>query len=219
MLRISGGQFRGQLLLAGNHRSIRPTSARTREVVFNLLDHRNWDACSSLIGAKVLDVCCGSGVLGLEALSRGADRCAFLDCSSGALALTRRNIDRLGISFQSLLLRGDATCPPRAAWANSLIFLDPPYHDDLTNSMLARLARRGWFAASAIIVIESSARKPYQERSGEYTVLDRRRCGEAKLEFLRYLSPACAEAAQKDAPSLPALRHSLPAREAVVAQN
>lgn len=183
MMRISGGSCRGQLITAGS-KSVRATSARAREVVFNLLQHRQWDF--SMAGTRVLDVCCGSGSLGIEALSRGANHCTFLDRAHGALAVTRTNLDRLGLSDQASLLQGNATCLPRALQASDLVFLDPPYRNSQSNLILASLIRGGWFATSAIIVIESSAREQYPEYPDGYTILDRRRSGEAKLEFLRY---------------------------------
>lgn len=183
MMRISGGSRRGQLITAGS-KKVRATSARTREVVFNLLQHRKWDF--SLAGARVLDVCCGSGSLGIEALSRGANHCTFFDRSAGALITTRTNLERLRLSDQASLSRGDATCLPRARQGCDLVFLDPPYRNGRSDMILASLIRGGWLTTSAIIVIESSAHERYPERPDECTILDRRRCGDAKLEFLRY---------------------------------
>ena len=110
-MRIIGGQFRGTRLAApgaqgGGRAHLRPTSDRVREALFNLLAHGDYP---EIEGARVLDLFAGTGALGLEALSRGAERAVFIDDGAAARGLIRENIDKLGVIGRTKLWRRDAT--------------------------------------------------------------------------------------------------------------
>lgn len=186
-MRIVGGSLKGQRLTPPADRRIRPTSDRARETLFNILAHAAWSGGpAALEGAVVLDAFCGTGALGLEALSRGAARAWFLDRAPGSVATTRDNVSRLGLTDRAAVLRADATRPPPASAAAGLVFLDPPYKSGLIGPTLVALTKRGWLAPGAVIVAEQAADEGLDLPPG-FEVLDERRSGGARLRFLRFL--------------------------------
>src|SRR5437588_5033228 len=131
-LRIVGGSHRGRRLIAPPGEAVRPTSDRAREALFNILSHGRFAAAGLAFADRpVLDAFAGTGALGLEALSRGAAAAAFIENEREALALLRRNIAALDESDRTHVVAGDATRPPRAAFACAIAFLDPPYRSGL----------------------------------------------------------------------------------------
>src|SRR5215208_1710821 len=131
-LRIVGGVHRGRRLVAPLGDTVRPTSDRAREALFNILSHGRFAASGlPFAGNPVLDAFAGTGALGLEALSRGAGVAVFIEMEREALAALRRNIAALGEEDSAHLVAGDATRPPRAAMRCALAFLDPPYGSGL----------------------------------------------------------------------------------------
>ncbi len=185
-MRIVAGSHRGRTLQVPPGDSVRPTGARTREAMFDILTHARWtaDEGSPLTDARVLDAFCGSGALGLEALSRGAASCLFLDRSQTALDCVRLNAATLGEEDRITVLRSDVLKPPLARIPVTLAFLDPPYGENLAASALAALAGQGWFAPGAIVVVEADSRdsvvppEPFER-------LDERRYRYTAVHFLR----------------------------------
>jgi 16S rRNA (guanine966-N2)-methyltransferase len=186
-MRIIAGQLRGRRLLAPDDESIRPTSDRVREALFNILAHGKFtaDGASPIPGAVVLDAFCGTGALGFEALSRGAARAIFADKDEKALALVRANARALGVESQVLIVRGDLRHPPKAPAAASLAFLDPPYGESLAETALAELAAMGWLAPGALITVELARREAFAAPAG-FTELERRDYGKTRIAILRH---------------------------------
>lgn len=166
---------------------MRPTSDRTRESLFNILAHGGWgpDGGSPVAGATVLDAFCGTGALGLEALSRGAAKALFLDRARASLDLARRNAEALGELASCRFVAGDATRPPAAPEACGLVFLDPPYREGLADRAVPALAAAGWFAAGAVVCVEVGAKDGFAVPAG-FAVLDERGYGQAKIVLLRW---------------------------------
>jgi 16S rRNA (guanine966-N2)-methyltransferase len=184
-LRIVGGSHRGRRLLAPPGDSVRPTSDRAREALFNILSHGNFAASGLPFAARpVLDAFAGTGAFGLEALSRGASVAAFIENEREALAALRRNVAALGEAERAHIVAGDATRPTRAAFPSALAFLDPPYRSGLAAASLVALAAAGWLAPDALIVIEVAAREDFPLPPG-FSLLDQRVYGAARLVFLR----------------------------------
>src|SRR5712691_4959042 len=184
-LRIVGGSHRGRRLVAPAGELVRPTSDRAREALFNILSHGNFAATGLPFADRpVLDVFAGTGAFGLEALSRGAGAAAFIENDREALAALRRNIAALGEEDRTQISAGDATRPPRAAFACALAFLDPPYHSGAAAPSLLALAAAGWLTPDALIVIEVAAREELPLPEG-FTFMDERVYGAARLVFLR----------------------------------
>ena len=154
-MRIVGGQFRGRTLTAfGNTNDIRPTSDKVRGAIFNMLDARGY-----VQGAYALDAFSGTGALGLEALSRGAQECLFWDKSPQSLKITKANIADLGLEEQAAAQVLDAQkCAKRLdpMPLRDLIFLDPPYNRGLVPLTIEALQMQNWIADEAVFVIETS---------------------------------------------------------------
>jgi 16S rRNA (guanine966-N2)-methyltransferase len=184
-MRIVAGRHRGRRLLAPPGETVRPTSDRAREALFNILSHGKLAAEGIPFAEEaVLDAFAGTGALGLEALSRGAADAVFIEQDPEALAILRKNIASLGEVARARVIPGDATRPPRATSACAVAFVDPPYRSGLAAPALSALADAGWFATNALIVVELAAREHFAP--GRFTLLDERVYGAARLVFLHY---------------------------------
>jgi 16S rRNA (guanine966-N2)-methyltransferase len=195
-MRIVAGLYRGRSLIAPAGLATRPTADRARQAVFNVLEHAAWSP--GLRGARVIDLFAGSGALGLEALSRGADFCLFVETDAAARGAIRDNLEALaadGALFgRSRIHRRDATDlgkkPAGDGARFDLAFLDPPYASGLGERALASLAKDGWLKAGAICVFERGADEPTPTVAG-FEALDDRRYGAARVHVLKY-SPGAA---------------------------
>ncbi len=186
-MRITSGQFRGKPICAPAGRATRPTSDRARQAVFNILEHAPWS--QGLQGARVLDLFAGSGALGLEAVSRGAAFCLFVETDEAARGAIRDNVEALGLFGVARIHRRDATDlgarPSSAGAPFSLAFLDPPYAAGLGERALDSLAREGWLAAEAVCMLERGPGEPPLSADG-FELLDQRVYGVAEVSFLRF---------------------------------
>lgn len=182
-MRVVGGRLRGRKLLPIRGSAIRPTADRVREAVFNII--APW-----IRGARVLDLFAGTGAMGIEALSRGADSAVFIDDRRASLDVVRRNIELLGLSSQSRAILWDAArnldCLRTGTPEIDLVFMDPPYHRGLAAPALAHLARCGALVPGALIVVEHAASDPLPEETGPYALTDRRRYGKTFVSLLIY---------------------------------
>ena len=184
-MRIVGGKHRGRRLLAPPGETVRPTSDRAREALFNILSHGRLAAEGvPFADAVVLDAFAGTGALGLEALSRDAAEALFIEQDREALAILRQNIAALGEDAQARIIAGDATRPPRAPSACGLVFIDPPYRSGLAAPALAALDAAGWLMPGALAILELAAREKLAPPTG-FILLDERVYGAARLVFLR----------------------------------
>jgi 16S rRNA (guanine966-N2)-methyltransferase len=183
-MRIDAGSHRGVKLVSPDGLDTRPTSDRARQAVFNILAH-TYDAIRD---AKVLDVFAGSGAMGLEALSRGAERASFIEMDRSAAEAIKKNIAACKEQARAQLFVSDALKPPRAAahWGPAaLVFLDPPYGKDLVMPAMLALRDAGWFAADALVVAEMGRRDAFAAPEG-FAVLDEREYGKARMVLLRH---------------------------------
>lgn len=154
-MRVIGGRLRGRTL-AAPPKAVRPTRDAVRESMFNLLRHGGFANPPPPEAMRVLDLFAGSGALGIEALSRGAAWCLFLDSDAGARAAIRGNLDRLGLAGSARISRRDASRPGGSDGPRyDLAFVDPPY-----GAGLAEAALRGvgaWMRPGALAVVETAA--------------------------------------------------------------
>jgi len=184
-MRIVGGRHRGRRLFAPPGDTVRPTSDRVREALFDILSHGRLAAEGiPFVGAAVLDAFAGTGALGLEALSRGAAEAVFFERDREALTVLRRNVAALGESDRAEIMSCDATRPPRAGLRCAVAFLDPPYRSGLAAAALAAIAVAGWLAPDALAVVELAAREGFVPPAG-FALIDNRVYGAACLVFLR----------------------------------
>ena len=155
-MRIIGGKFKGHGLVGPKGQAMRPTSDRVRESIFNILAHGIEGF--SIEGARVLDLFAGTGAMGLEALSRGARFCQFVDDAAEARGVIARNADALGLIGQCKIWRRDAARlgPAAPQPGFDLIFADPPYNKDLGTKALKSLVDGGWLNPQAIVVVEEA---------------------------------------------------------------
>jgi len=161
---------------------LRPTTDRVRENIFNILLNGGYG--DPVQGARVLDLFAGTGALGLEAMSRGADEVVFVDDGAYAAGLIRRNIGLCHLDGRARLDKRDATRPGK--WDGvpfSLVFLDPPYGRSLGQVALAATARGGWLAEDSLVVWEEGAQQMPPEG---FEMLDARRYGDTWVHVLRY---------------------------------
>jgi 16S rRNA (guanine966-N2)-methyltransferase len=184
-MRIVGGRHRGRRLFAPPGNTVRPTSDRAREALFDILSHGHFAAEGiPFAEAAVLDAFAGTGALGLEALSRGAAEAVFFEQNPEALAALRRNVARLGESNRAQIRPYDATRPPRAGKRCAVVFIDPPYRSGLAAPALAAIDAAGWLTSDALAVIEIGARQKL-EAPACFALLDARVYGAARVVFLR----------------------------------
>ncbi len=190
-MRIVGGRHRGRRIAAPPGEAVRPTSDRAREAVFNMLAHGGFGAggASLVAGAVVLDAFCGTGAMGLEALSRGAARAVFIDNEPAALVAVRANIAALREHATTRVMAADATRPPprpKDLPPATLAFFDPPYAENIADAALAVFAEGGWLAPGALCVVEQAARAPMLAAPAGFEALRSRRYGAARMAVLRY---------------------------------
>ena len=178
MIRIIGGAWKGRRLQAPPGAETRPTSDRVRQALFDMLWHAPWAGRAAIERAVVLDAFAGTGALGLEALSRGAMSATFFERDRDALAALRRNLAIAGEAAR--VLAADALKPPPGTPC-TLIFLDPPYRQNLVAPAITALGRAGWLAPDALLVAEIAR----DEASPFAAPLMMREHGPARLEAAR----------------------------------
>lgn len=183
-MRIVGGTFRGRTLASPKPgaASIRPTTDRTRESLFNILAH-NWP--DKLDGARVLDLFAGTGAVGIEALSRGAAMALFVEQSTEGRGLIRANIEAFGLQGATKLFRRDATHMGDIGTMEpfDFVFADPPYGKGLAERALASLTAGGWLRPGALAVVEEAASANFEVPAG-FRLEDRREFGDTRMYFL-----------------------------------
>jgi 16S rRNA (guanine966-N2)-methyltransferase len=189
-MRIVGGRLRGRVIAGpgaagGGAAHLRPTSDRVREAIFNHLAHGGYAVPPAPEGMRVLDLFAGVGALGLEALSRGATHCLFVDDHGPSRALIRENVETLGLIGEARIYRRDATrMGPHHGAPYDLAFLDPPYRSGAGPRALASLVAGGWLAPAALAVLEQHADEPLETPDG-WRVEDDRAHGETRVMVLR----------------------------------
>jgi len=181
-MRVIAGSFRGKKLLSPQGLVTRPTSDRVKEALFNILTSRN-----NFTDIRVIDICAGTGSLGIEALSRGARSCSFVESERLVVSILNKNlIDTCG-KTRSEILNMDALdaiqrCVVRGSQFD-LAFFDPPYLSDLYQSVPDAIASSGILVSGSVLVIECSARNRLPESYGSLKRFDRREYGETALEL------------------------------------
>ena len=183
-MRIVAGSLRGRKLLPIKGSAIRPTTDRVREAVFNILGR-------DLSAVRVLDLFAGTGAMGIEALSRGAGSAVFVDSRRDSLALVRKNLERLGLLERSRVIRWDIArslhCLRGDTSGIALVFMDPPYRQNLIAPALLHLAASSALSPGARIVIEHAASEPLPRQMTGYTLADQRKYGKTFVSFLNYV--------------------------------
>jgi len=184
-MRIVGGKLRSRPIAGPKSDAVRPTSDRLREALFNILTHSYGNPVT---GARVLDLFAGTGALGIEAISRGADYALFVDEGVEARALLRDNVESLGLGGVTRIFRRDASRlgPAHPLDPFSLIFLDPPYGKGLAEKSLISARDGGWLMPEALLVVEEAADAGFKTPEG-FVELERRRYDDTEFAFIRLI--------------------------------
>lgn len=188
MLRIFAGKHRGRKLQVFDNKQVRPTAGRTREAIFNILNHGRFGGDERFLDdCTVLDLYCGSGALGLEALSHGASHAVFIDMNPECLTIAKKNAEHMGEGGNVTVIRSDSSNPPPARFPCSLVFVDPPYGKKLLVPSIQNLAARGWLKEGSIIVAEMGKKEDIPEIDG-FTRIDDRIYGRTHVVLLEWRS-------------------------------
>ncbi|MFK4002330.1 16S rRNA (guanine(966)-N(2))-methyltransferase RsmD [Qipengyuania sp. NPDC077563] len=178
-MRIIAGDWRGRKIVAPRGDLTRPTSDRTRETLFSMLASR----LGSFDDISVVDLFAGSGALGLEALSRGAASCLFVEQESEAVKAIRANIDTFDARTRTQVQQGSVMALPPAKMPHDLILLDPPYDTGAGQVALDRMSRLGWIGSASWIALETRKDEGIAVKALE--IESERVVGKAKLTLLR----------------------------------
>lgn len=178
-MRITGGKVKGRHLATVKGLSIRPTSDRVREAIFDLIG-QHWE------GRRVLDLFAGTGSLGLEALSRGATEALFVDYAPHALRLLQKNIERCAFDHCSKVVRKDLR---KIGLGKNLfgreffhlVFMDPPYRKDLITHYAGRLAQCIPLSPEALLIVECARSEIPPITVGPFMTKDMRTYGDTKI--------------------------------------
>jgi len=192
-MRIISGKARGRRLKAPKGQHVRPTSARVKEALFNILPH-------DLGGTKVLDLFAGTGNLTIEALSRGAAEALLVDSSPRLEKTIRENLRRLDLSDRARVWTMPVTRALRRLAAQGerfdTIFVDPPYGRRLLEPALKMIAEGALLRPSGVLIAEHSAREKPELTYGGLALTDQRRYGDTVLSFYRPVREANESATQ-----------------------
>ena len=177
-MRIVAGEWRGRKLAAPKGDATRPTADRTRETLFNILTSR----LGSFEGLSVLDLFAGSGALGLEALSRGAAHCLFVEQDPDALKAIRANVATFDARLRATVQAGSVMSLGPAKQPHDLILLDPPYDTGAGQVALDRMLRLGWIGPATLIALETFKAEKVAVKS--LSLVKERIVGKAKISLL-----------------------------------
>lgn len=186
-MRIIAGRWKGLSLQYPNIPLTRPTSDRLRETMFNVLTSYFLKHERIFSKTRVADLFAGSGALGLEALSRGAQHATFFEQNPQAGRVLQENILKLQAHSQSCLVQADVFSTPRPSELYDLIFADPPYHQGLVIQTLSFLEQQNWVNTNGMVVAETSSTEPLTF-SKAWQLEDHRTSGNSSLWILKYKS-------------------------------
>jgi len=179
-MRVIGGTYRGRRLRTLAGLSVRPTSDRLRETLFNIISSRIADS-------RFLDLCAGSGAVGIEALSRGASHVTFVDSSRHASSVIQSNLDDLGIAENVSVISRDAAAALRhldtSEESFDIVFFDPPYASEIYDQVLKRLGSARLVSSGGLVIVEHLAKTPPKLESGMLSLRRELKQGESALAF------------------------------------
>jgi 16S rRNA (guanine(966)-N(2))-methyltransferase RsmD len=182
-VRVISGSARGRRLLAPQDLRVRPTADRVKEALFSIIISRE----GSLAGKRVLDLCAGTGSLGIEALSRGAAEVVFVDNHRESAEFITRNIELTGFAGKGRVLAREVLSALRdlekSAERFDLVFLDPPYRAGLAEKILAGLADSRLLSDDALVVAEFASGELLAPAFGCLQECDRRKYGDTSVAF------------------------------------
>lgn len=182
-MRVIAGTQKGRRLKAPRGNRVRPTSDRVREALFSILDWR-------VSQARILDLCCGTGTVGLEAMSRGAAQVMFIDHHQDSLQLLRENLKRCGNPDGTTVLAHDAWKVTRETQflrsaPFDIIFVDPPYQHHRLEQLLCSFGTKHILAEDGIMIVEHFRKTPLPQVVGHLQQIRQARYGDTMLTFFQ----------------------------------
>lgn len=184
-MRIIAGKHRGRKIEAPKGKDIRPTTDRCREALFNLLMHGPFDE-SPVINQSALDLCCGTGALGLEAFSRGAAHVTFIDQNRKSLELAEYNVEALHEQANARFIQSDVVHLPRASEPVALIMMDAPYRSGLVSPAYDALVAKRWLKPGTILAFEQDHKESFPElENGD--IITQRNYGKTRITLVEYI--------------------------------
>ena len=179
-MRVIGGKYRGRLIRAPRGQGVRPTSDRLRETLFNII-------APQIEGSRFLDICAGSGAVGIEALSRGAACAAFIDSSRRSCVVIESNLASLGITSNATIINRDAVAAIKRLSGDEakfdIIFFDPPYASDIYSQVMSGIAAGDLLGPEALVIAEHRAKTRPAAGYGELKIYRELKQGDSALAF------------------------------------
>lgn len=179
-MRITGGECRGRVIASPDGLEVRPTASKIRQAFFNIL--------SNIVpGARFVDVCAGSGLMGIEALSRGAGRLISIEDNKRISQSIETNLKKLGFQGHSEVINSDArkVLPLLSAGEADIIYCDPPYRSELAPKIIRVVDEHKLLSANGVLAIEHARSTHLDETYGGLVLTDRRKWGQTAISFFR----------------------------------
>ena len=185
-MRVIGGKWKSRkinrLLKRSHNLEIRPTTDRVKENIFNIIENSN--VSNQILGSRVLDIFCGTGAMGIEAISRGASFCQFIDKSNISKQITLDNISNFCCENETrFLLKNVLEIGESNLKKNDIVFLDPPYKKDIACKTIQKLLKFKWIDKNSLIVLEKSKDEIF---SSNLQLIDNRIYGNTEILFLKF---------------------------------
>lgn len=188
-MRIIAGSHKGRSLLSPKAHDLRPTSGRVKEALFSILGDR-------VSGAWLLDLFAGTGAIGIEAMSRGAERVVFVEAHAESLRLLRANLSRCALLDRTDIYRGDTRSylqeHSNHAKAFDIIFADPPYCEDCASTLLPLLGCNAMIRPHTVVILEHPTTAPIPHHAGSLSRVRQYRYGDTTLSLFRMTDPEAA---------------------------
>lgn len=185
-MRIISGKYRNKKLLDSSKLSFRPTTDRSRESLFNILENSKFikELNFSITGCNVLDICCGTGSVSFEFLSRGANSSLLIDSNKSHLDFAKKNAKSLGLEQScDFLLCDIKTNLKENTEKFDIIFFDPPYEENY-EMMLNQLAEKSWITKDSLLIIEFDSKKDVKNLNiDQFQILEIRTYGKSSFAF------------------------------------
>lgn len=176
-MRVITGEARGRKLVTLEGEDVRPTTDRVKEGMFNIIQF-------DLEGANVIDLFAGSGQLGIEALSRGAKHCTFIDSSNRSIDVVKQNLKTVGFEKRASVFCGDSKMYINLSKDKfDIALLDPPYNKNIIDSVLPSVAEK--MTDYGVIICETALDETLPQSAGEFSIHREYRYGKIKLTAYR----------------------------------
>ena len=193
-MRVIGGKFKGLKLMPPNDLGIRPTSDRLKEALFSILESKKYNI--NIHNSSVIDICSGTGALGIEALSRGANKIYFIDQETKSIQIIQKNISKLKINnedkiFIKVIKDKSTKALKKINHVFDVVLIDPPYKTKIIEETLQDLKNYNLIKTHSYIFAESSNAEIFDFNG--YEILDTKKYGKSKLTILKLINSSSIE--------------------------